>query len=109
MRFPLQDTGGVLNKFTGHTNKECGVGSLVTHTDSEVVSGSEDGCVYIWDLVTAQISRKMDSVHKDVVYGLDAHPSKSVLLTAGVDGVKLWSSANESDQVDEKKEGGKLE
>ena len=96
-----KDTGGVLNTFKGHTNVECRVDSFVTHTDGEVVSGSEDGAVYVWDLVTGEVVRKIDVAHKGVVYTLAAHPSKFVMLTGGMDGVKLWS--DEHDEAEEVK------
>ena len=37
--------------FVGHVNKEYRVESCLLSTDAHVVSGSEDGNVYVWDLI----------------------------------------------------------
>ncbi|XP_022314567.2 tyrosine-protein kinase transmembrane receptor Ror2-like [Crassostrea virginica] len=46
-----KDTGEMLNEFTGHQNHEYKVDSTLNCQDTHVISGSEDGFVYYWDLV----------------------------------------------------------
>lgn len=38
-------------RFKGHRNTEYKIDSSLTHDDSHIVSGSEDGKIYFWDLV----------------------------------------------------------
>ena len=38
-------------RYTGHRNKDYKLDSVLSHTDGHVVSGSEDGRIFFWDLV----------------------------------------------------------
>jgi len=87
-----KENGSVLNSFEGHVNKEYKVDSCVTSNDTHIISGSEDGHIYFWDLIEAKVVAKLENVHKGVVYSLSKHPSKNILLTAGTDCVKLWNN-----------------
>jgi mitogen-activated protein kinase organizer 1 len=44
-------SGEVLNEYTGHVNTQYKIQGALTNTDAHVLSGSEDGQVYFWDLV----------------------------------------------------------
>ena len=90
-----KDTGGVLNTYKGHINKEYKIDSTLMSRDSHVISGSEDGCLYFWDLIKAEITTKVTSAHGGVIYTLSRHPTKNYLLTAAMDSVKLWSGEEE--------------
>ncbi|KAF2457354.1 WD40-repeat-containing domain protein [Lineolata rhizophorae] len=49
-----------------------------------IASGSEDGAILLWD------PNKVKG-HEGAVLGVDAHPTESVLVTAGMDGtVRVW-------------------
>ena len=37
--------------YKGHKNEDYKLDSLLSHTDAHVVSGSENGKIYFWDLV----------------------------------------------------------
>ena len=80
-----------MNAFEGHTCTQYKIDSHLLHTDATVLSGSEDGMVYFWDLIEAKIVHKLEA-HKGVVYSLSRHPKSSVILTAGTDSVKLWGT-----------------
>jgi len=95
VRLMDKDSGGALNTYQGHTNKEFKIDSCLTSTDSHIISGSEDGSVYIWDLITASVTTKLENVHKSVIFSLCLHPKKSFLVTASTDSVKLWSDGIE--------------
>jgi mitogen-activated protein kinase organizer 1 len=83
--------GTVLNTFRGHANKEYRISSTFTPTDSHVLSGSEDGHVYIWDFVSAQVVRKL-SGHSATVSSVDYHPTRAACLSASFDGtIRYWS------------------
>ena len=80
------------SSFKGHKNTDYKIDSCLSFTDTHVISGSDDGNIYIWDLIEAKIVRKIDKVHKSCVYSLSAHPSKNCILSASTDAVFLWST-----------------
>jgi len=38
-------------RYTGHVNSEFRIDSTISSSDRHVLSGSEDGCIYVWHLV----------------------------------------------------------
>lgn len=90
-----KETGAVLNTFKGHQNKEYKIDSCLTTKDTHVISGSEDGSIYIWDLIQANIVKEIKGAHKNAIYSLARHPSKNIILTAATDTVKLWINSEE--------------
>lgn len=93
-----RDNGTVLNSFEGHVNKEYKLDSCVTCDDTHVMSGSEDGNIYFWDLIEANVVAKTENAHKGVVFSMTKHPSKNVILTAGTDSVKLWTNTENNEE-----------
>ena len=45
-----------LLRYTAHSNKEYKIDSCVSSNDRQILSGSEDGFVYIWDLIDVSCS-----------------------------------------------------
>ncbi|KAI9140210.1 WD40-repeat-containing domain protein [Paraphysoderma sedebokerense] len=83
-------TGEMLNQYKSHKAKEYRIQSCLNNTDAYIISGSEDGSLYCWDLVEASLVNKIPA-HSNVVTGIDYHPDQSILLSCGVDGfVKVW-------------------
>lgn len=65
----------------------------MAYNESLIASGSEDGYVYFWDIISGNIEKKI-CTHNGVVYSLALHPEHSkngVMMTAGNDGVNLWT------------------
>ena len=86
-----RDTGESLSEYTGHTNVEFKVDSVLSHNDAYVVSGSEDGSLCFWELVEGRIVFRKQHAHDTVISSCSYHPSKPALLTACVGGaIKLW-------------------
>jgi len=57
-----------------------------------VYSTSQDKAVYVWDVVTEKIIKKLEG-HRQGVRNLDHHPTQSLLLSCSFDGfVNLWSA-----------------
>lgn len=83
--------GTTLNTFKGHSNKEYRITSTFSPTDSHVISGSEDGFIYIWDFVTAKVVRKLKG-HTGTVSSVAYHPTMATCLSASFDGtIRFWS------------------
>lgn len=82
--------GRVLNGFVGHRNETYKISSVFSYDDVYVLSGSEDGCVLVWDLVEACVVKRLVG-HKASVTSLVYHPKKHSFVCAGLDGaVKLF-------------------
>ncbi len=88
-------TSRCLKEYTGHQNEKycCFSTFSLTHGDgkqSVVVSGSEDGCVFLWDLQTKAIIQKLPA-HSDVVLAVSCHPHVSIIATGSMDHtITLW-------------------
>ena len=84
--------GTLLQEFIGSKNSkgyriECCVG----HESRKVISGSENGCIIIWDLVK---STKLETlvVSQDVIHSLTYHPNKEELYCASRNKVYSWTN-----------------
>ena len=87
-----RNTGELLNEYKGHLNKLYKVQSRFTYSDEKVVSGSEDGGVFVWDLVE---SGKMEVLKSHTMTSccVDCHPRETTIISGSVDGtIVLWQS-----------------
>ena len=84
-------TGKLLNTFQGHKQEKYRLESIFSSDESTVISGSEDSTIYMWDMLNADVVKKLEG-HLGAVVSLAAHPiNKSVLLSGSADGtIKLW-------------------
>ena len=79
----LSEKTRCLCTYRGHKNSEHCVRATFSATNgARVVSGSEDGSVYLWDLHTEEVVQKLDGHSKDsIVYGVDTHPTENVIVS----------------------------
>lgn len=84
-------TGGCLMSYKGHRNKEYRISSTFAMVDSYVVSGSEDGTVWAWDILEGKnVVREVAHAGK-VVSAVAVNDGRREMVTAGVDGtVVIW-------------------
>ena len=88
-------SGQVLCEYTGHVNTTFQTAACLSNDDARVLAGSEDGCLHVWDLVSAKLLRTRRCHHGPLV-ALSTHPNGRSVLTASHDGTcKLWSSGAE--------------
>ena len=76
--------GQLLQSYQGHSNQNYRIRSTLAFADAAVIGGSEDGCLYVWDLLDGTVLEK-----------LRAHGGKivsSVTWNSAV-GKKEWASA----------------
>jgi len=78
-----------LRQFKGHQNHKYAVFSFAPVKAMVVLSASEDGSLYCWNIQRPSVSSKV-SAHKGVVLGLDARGT--VIATSGLEdnSIKLW-------------------
>ncbi|XP_069460205.1 WD repeat domain-containing protein 83 [Ambystoma mexicanum] len=93
LRLLDKDTGELLGGYTGHKNQDYKLDCCLTEKDTHVVSCSEDGKVYFWDLVEGSLSLSLP-VGKGVVQSLSYHPKETCMLTATEGCVQLWREAS---------------
>ena len=68
-----------------------------------MVSGSEDGGVWIWDGSSKSVLQRIEGAHEGVVLGVDARGG--LMVSCGVDGcVRVWEIEGESQHEN----GGKV-
>ncbi|DBB09677.1 TPA: hypothetical protein ACH3X3_001323 [Trebouxia sp. C0006] len=75
------------------------------HTTAQrfIYAGSADGSVYIYDIVTGEIVRKLE-YHREVVRDLHWHPDQPMLVTTSFDGsVVKWDTRDTLSEEDERK------
>lgn len=51
LRLMDRANGTMLNAYKGHINNKYKIRSCLSNSDAYVLSGSEDGNIYIWDLL----------------------------------------------------------
>jgi mitogen-activated protein kinase organizer 1 len=63
-----------------------------SYDDSCILSGSEDGRVVVWDMVTKDVSQSFQAhANNKAVRSIASHPTEDLLLTASVDStVRVW-------------------
>ena len=93
-----QSLANVLSHFSfkGHQNSSYKIDSCLSFNDTYIISGSENGQIFIWDLIEAKVLHQIEHGLKGVVYSLSAHPRKNYLLSAASDSVKLWGKESET-------------
>ncbi|KAK4411595.1 WD repeat domain-containing protein 83 [Sesamum angolense] len=99
LRLLDRSTGELLQEYKGHTCKlmlpsasvfkmDC----CLTNTDAHVAGGSEDGYVYFWDLVDANVVSSFRA-HSSVVTSVSYHPKDDCMISASVDGtIRVWKA-----------------
>jgi len=90
LRLIDRKTGEELMCYRGHQNQGFYLKSHLPWDNSLVLSPSEDGRAYLWNLVEGTIAASLKHGDKPVLCAA-SHPKNRVLATAGADGtIKLW-------------------
>jgi len=93
LRLLDKDTGELLNEYKGHKNSVYKVDSVVSSSDKQILSGSEDGGqVFVWDLVDGKVLHRLEHSGGKVVHSLSYHPTKCCLLSACDNKMYIWQS-----------------
>ncbi|KAK9096408.1 hypothetical protein Sjap_021905 [Stephania japonica] len=93
LRLLDRTTGELLQEYKGHTCKSYKTDCCLTNSDAHVVSGSEDGSVFFWDLVDASVVSSFRA-HSSVVTSVSYHPKDSCMITSSVDGtIRVWNAS----------------
>lgn len=88
-----KSNGEELTKYKGHKNENYKLESTFSPADDYVCSGSEDGLLFFWDLVSAEVLRTIHA-HKGAIFAARFSPKEEnpILCTSGADNcVRVWS------------------
>jgi len=56
-----------------------------------IVSGSEDGSIWLWDVGSKTVLQRIEGAHQGVVLGVDTHPTEPLIVSGGADRtVRVW-------------------
>lgn len=81
--------GQLLQSYRGHTNKDYRIRSCLGMADAVVISGSEDGKLYAWDLLEGKVIEKLEAHGGKVASAVTCNGAKKEWASAGVDGENL--------------------
>uniref|UniRef100_A0A023EQF1 WD repeat domain-containing protein 83 n=1 Tax=Aedes albopictus TaxID=7160 RepID=A0A023EQF1_AEDAL len=91
------DSGELLSEYRGHQTEDYHIECAVIKSDSQIISGSAEGCAVIWDLVEGSEVRRMYMGSGEVVHSLAPHPTGSDIMFARRRHVELWGVPSEED------------
>jgi len=91
-------TGEVVRTYTGHKfNEYCLFASFCLTEGKNIISGSADNTICVWDLNSKRLLQKL-SGHSDVVVAVAAHPTKNIIASGSLDKyVMLWTPDGETE------------
>lgn len=88
-----------MKTYTGHVNsKYCVSAAFSISNGKYIVSGSEDHCVYLWELQTRKIVQKLEG-HTDTVISVACHPTENMIASAALGNdktVKIWTQGKDA-------------
>ena len=90
IRLMDKGNGQLLQSYKGHTNTEYRIRSTLGMADSMVISGSEDGKLYAWDLLEGKVVETMEAHEGKVASAVACNGTKKEWVSAGVDGKLLY-------------------
>ena len=97
-------TGKCLKTYQGHTNAKYCIFSTFSVTNGKyIVSGSEDHCIYLWDLQARNVVQRLEG-HQDTVLSVACHPTENKIASGSLDNdktVRIWVQDDVSMDVGE--------
>ncbi len=93
--------------YQGHENKKYSIGGSfgVNGKDAFIASGSEDGCIILWDVNSKNVLQKIEA-HDGVTFWVDTHPFLDTIVSCGEDKlVKIWINEDEEEHEEHVNEG----
>ncbi|KAL8997721.1 MAG: hypothetical protein Q9169_003050 [Polycauliona sp. 2 TL-2023] len=88
IRLMDKSNGQMLQSYKGHTNTDYRIRSCLGLADSIVISGSEDGKIYVWDVLEGKVVESLEAHDGKVASAVSCSPRKE-WASAGTDGESL--------------------
>jgi len=89
-------SGKGINEYNGHVHREYKTEAVISNNDLGLLSGSEDGRIYKWDLKSTKLLNVTDpsNSHSRGISSVVYHNDLPVCITASYDGsIKVWSDS----------------
>lgn len=86
IRFTDIRTGSQLQEYVGHAHGLYKLEASIATDDEHVVSGSEDGSIYHWDLLDGKLVKVTPRAHTKSLSSLAFHPTENIFITGSYDG-----------------------
>lgn len=84
-------------------NKEYRIESTMLASSDQLATGSEDGFLHIYDVVSGQVLAQLDHNPTKYVHSISAHPTKNHLLLSNAGHhVYVWVTSSEDVEMDTK-------
>lgn len=99
LRLVDNDNGDVLAQYRGHRAEDFQIECGILSNDSQIVSGSAEGCAIVWDLVEEKIVSKL-RIGSGVVHSLTTHPTSQDVVFAMKREFQLWTLPDVTDVMD---------
>lgn len=92
-----KDTGEMLSEYKGHKNSEFRCDSCLNAKDTHVLSGSEDGNVYCWDLIVGKepVQVMNHGGGNLVITAVSHHPKQPCFVSAAQNKLFVWKGVEE--------------
>lgn len=96
VRLMDKDSGELLGEFTGHIADNLCLESSVDIHDTHILSGSADGKLWIWDLVSQKVVAKLSGFKpsKHPIVSLSVHPQTNSFLAANGPIILMWNAVS---------------
>lgn len=91
-----KDSGELLGEFSGHTANNLCLESSVDYQDTRILSGSADGKLWIWDLVSQKVVAKLSGFKptKHPTVSLNVHPQMNCFLATNGPDILMWDTVS---------------
>lgn len=89
LRLIDNDSGEQLAQYKGHKSEDFQIECGIMSSDSQIISGSAQGCAIIWDLVDEKEVHRLQ-IGSGVVHSLTTHPTKNELVFARRREFQVW-------------------
>ena len=97
-----KSTRELLSEYTDHINRKYRLDCCLDWTDKYVMSWSEDGQVYCWQLVEGGLVAKLDhGTGSGPVHSLAQHPGQCQLVTAHMGSISVWQDKQQQPEPEE--------
>lgn len=100
IRLMDKGNGNLLQSYRGHTNTDYRIRSCLGLADAAVISGSEDGFIYAWDLLEGKVIERLKAHDGKVASAVAFNDVRKEWASAGVDcELRVWWKRKGTDDV----------
>lgn len=89
LRLIDSDSGQMLQEYKGHRTEDFQIECGILSNDSQIISGSTDGCAVIWDLLEGTEVKRL-KIGFDVIHSLANHPTGTDIVFAQKREIQVW-------------------